>query len=174
MNTSYGYDAYKTHDLNITMKTSSGDVIKIDLANKQSISANHQENKNGTKDSLSFSSMQSFSFSMTGNGIDSQDKKEIEAYMKIAQPFIDNFLKELDDSAPKSPVNKLARKISEIFLPMKEKSNETQNYVKTNIVKMFDNSIKNMDNMDKIFEDAKKLLEKTLKEFEEFNTKLYG
>ena len=174
MNTSYDYDSYKSHDLNISMRTSSGDEIKMDFANKQSLSMRHQENSNESKDTLTYSSMQSFNFSMKSNGIDAQDKKEIEAFMKTAQPFIDSFLEELDNEAPKSPVSKLARSIAEIFQPMKEKDENTQNYVRTNIVDMFDNSLKQIKDVNKVFNDAQVLLEKTLREFDQFNKNLYA
>ena len=192
MNTSYAMDSYRSHDLNIAMKTSSGDVIKMDFANAQSSSFSHEQNKNGSSTSMSFSSMQSFQFSVESNGIDKQDQKEIDAFMKIAQPFIDEFLKELEDSAPKSPVTQLANQIAAIFEPNKERDENNKNNVKTNIVNMFDNSMKkHLDNhkpekhdkldkpddinyLDKILKDAQKLLEKTLKEFEEFNKNMYA
>jgi len=183
MNTSYGLDTYRAHDLNITMQTSSGDIIKMDFANHQSASYSREQSEDGSKTNMSFSSMQSFQFSIESNGIDAQDQKEIDAFMKIAQPFVDDFLKELEDVAPKSPVSQLAHKIAGIFEPSKERDNNAKNHVKTNIVEMFDNSIKklelpkNSDKVDlfeKIFEDAKKLLEKTLKEFDEFNKSLYA
>lgn len=174
MSSAYGLDAYRSHDLNISMKTSSGDVINLDFANKQSLSMAHSENENGKKDSLSFSSMQSFKYSIKSNGIDEQDKKEIDAFMKVAQPYIDNFLKELDQSSPKTPVNKLAHKIADIFSPMKHKDEDTKNHVKQNIVQMFDNASKQVNSIDKIFSDAQKLLEKTLKEFDSLNKDLYA
>jgi hypothetical protein len=177
MNTSYALEGYKAHDLNIAMKTSSGDVIKMDFANHNSISLSSEQNEKGSKTSLSFSSMQSFEFSISGNGIDAQDEKEIQSFMKIAQPFIDNFLKELQEDAPQTPVTKLAQKIASIFEPSKERSESAKNHVKTNIVEMFDNSLAKIDNskmLDKIFEDAKKLLEKTLQAFENFNREIYA
>jgi hypothetical protein len=174
MNTSFGLNAYKSHDLNIAMKTSSGDVIKMDFANKQELSMSSEQSKNGTKESLSFSSMQSFQFSITSNGIDAQDQKEIDAFMKTAQPFIDSFLEELAQDAPETPVTKLANQIADIFAPMKDKDENTKNYVKHNMVKMFDNSLSKSDSIDKIFDEAKKLLEKTLEAFDDYNKKLYA
>jgi len=183
MNTSYGLNTYQSHDLNIAMKTSSGDIIKIDFANESSSSFSHQENQNTSKTSLSFSSMQSFQFSIESNGIDEQDKKEIDAFMKIAQPYIDDFLKELKDDAPKSPVTQLAHQIADIFNPNQDRSENAKNHVKTNIVQMFDNALNDIESnstlstqelIDKLFDDSKKLLEKTLKEFEEFNNNLYA
>ena len=183
MNTSYTLSTYMAHDLNIMMKTSSGDTIKMDFANHRSSSFSHQEDQNSSKTSMSFSSMQSFQFEIDTNGIDAQDQKEIDAFMKLAQPFIDDFLKELQDEVPKSPITQLAHKIATIFEPNKDRDENLKNNIKTNIVKMFDNSIKELkipeqnnlqDILDKIFEDAQKLLEKTLKEFDEFNKKLYA
>ena len=183
MNTSYSLDTYRAHDLNISMKTSSGDVINMDFANHQSASVSHEQNANGSKTSMSFSSMQSFQFSVESNGIDAQDKKEIEAFMKIAQPFIDDFLKELEDAAPKSPVSQLAHKIAGIFEPNSERSENSKNHVKANIVEMFDNAMQKLEMpeesnrqnlIDKMFKETQKLLEKTLEEFDNFNKNIYA
>ncbi|MCK4737604.1 MAG: hypothetical protein KAT10_03520 [Sulfurimonas sp.] len=183
MYTSYDLSTYRTHDLNISMRTSSGDVIEMDFSNAQSSSFSHEQDENGSKTSMSFSSMQSFQFSMDSNGIDEQDKKEIKAFMKIAQPFIDDFLKELKEDTPSSPVSKVAHQIAGAFEPNRGRSEEAKNHVKTNIVEMFDNSMKKLDipdnsekvnTLDKIFADAKKLLERTLKEFDKFNQNIYA
>lgn len=181
--TSYGLDAYKAHDLNIAMRTSSGDEINFDFSNHKSASLSHQEDESGSSDSMKFSSMQSFSFSMQTNGIDDQDQKEIDEFMKIAQPYIEDFLAELKEDAPKTPVTELAHKIAGIFAPNKDRDENNTNNVKSNIVKMFDNSVNKLeipkgqnkeDMINKIFKDAQKLLEKTLKEFDEFNKSIYA
>lgn len=186
MNTSYAVDSYRSHDLNIAMKTSSGDLIKMDFSNTQSSSFSHEQNANTSSTSMSFSSMQSFQFSVESNGITKQDQKEIDAFMKLAKPFIDDFLKELKDAAPKSPVTQLAHTIAAIFEPNQDRDEKQKNHVKTNIVNMFDNSMKELnkpqndaklnfeDMMEKIFKDAQKLLEKTLKEFDAFNKNTYA
>ncbi|MDQ7059925.1 MAG: hypothetical protein Q9M43_01815 [Sulfurimonas sp.] len=127
--------------------------------------------------------MQSFQFSIESNGIDKQDQKEIDAFMKIAQPFIDDFLKELQDSAPKSPVTQLAHQIAGLFEPNKERDENAKNNIKTNIVKMFDDALKKVeipeklstqDLLEKMFKDTQKLLEKTLQEFNDFNKNFYA
>lgn len=183
MNTSYSLDAYRSHDLNIAMRTSSGDVIKMDFANEQSASIQQSQNKNGSSTSMSFSSMQSFQFSIKGNGLDEQDKKEIAEFMKTAQPYIDNFLQELSQDAPNTPVTKLAHDIAGMFDPNRERSQDAKNGVKTNIVKMFDKALDKLEppktlnvqeSVEKILKEAQKLLEKTLQEFENFNKNLYA
>ena len=183
MDTSYSLNTYRAHDLNISMRTSSGDLIEMDFANHRSASFSHEQNAGGSKTQMSFSSMQSFQFSIDSNGIDAQDQKEIDEFMKTAQPFIDNFLKELEDAAPKSPVSQLAHKIAGIFEPNSERSENSKNHVKTNIVEIFDNAMKKLEMpehsnrqelIDKIFKETQKLLEKTLKEFDEFNKNIYA
>ncbi len=183
MNTSYGLNAYRAHDLNISMRTSSGDVIEMDFANRQSTSISYEQDGSSTSLNASFSSMQSFQFSVDSNGIDAQDKKEIEEFMKIAQPFIDDFLKEFEESAPKSPVSRLAHEIAGIFQPQTERNENALNHVKTNVVEVFDKAMDKLKlpekpeahfSLDKIFKEAQKLLEKTLKEFDDFNKNVYA
>lgn len=182
MTTSYGVSAYQSHDLNIAMKTSSGDVIKMDFSNVQSGSYSHTQNGSGSVDKLSYSSMQSFQFSVDSNGISAQDKKEIDGFMKIAKPFIDDFLKELQDSSQNSPVSQIAQKIAAIFEPSRPRDENHKNHIKTNIVKAFDNSMKDAQAnnkptttpLEQMFKDMQKLLENTLKAFDEFNTKVYA
>lgn len=183
MNTSYGINTYQAHDLNISMRTSSGDTIKMDFANHNSSSMTRKESENGTQTSATFSSMQSFQFTVDSNGIDKQDQKEIDAYMKIAQPYIDSFLKEFEDVAPGSPVSKVAHDIASAFEPSKPRDENGKNNIKTNIVEMFDRSMQELkvpdkfsteDLLEKIAADTQKLLEKTLEAFEDFNKKLYA
>jgi len=181
--TAYGLEAYRAHDLNIAMRTSSGDEIRMDFSNHTSSSMEYKQNEGASLSSMKFSSEQSFEFSVKTNGIDAQDQKEIDEFMKIAQPYIDNFLKELSQDAPKTPVTQLAHKVASIFDPNKDRDQNNINNVKTNIVEMFDRSLNQLEipqksskeeMIEKIYEDAKKLLEKTLKEFDEFNKSIYA
>ena len=171
--------AYKSHDLNIRMKTSSGDVIDIDLSNEKSLQYARQRGVKGSSEVMKFSSMQSFHFSIESkNGIDEQDKREIAEFMKIAQPYLEKFVKELDEDAPKSPVTKLASQIADAFASMRPKSEDTRNYTKNAIVDMFDKEMQRqrdiVKDFDKLFENARKLLEKTLQMFDKPQTTLYA
>ena len=183
MITSTSYDAYRAHDLNIAMRTSSGDEIKLDFSNEQSTSFSQTKDENGSSTTMTFSSMQSFHFSVDSNGIDAQDAKEIEAFMKEAQPFIDKFIAEFESDAPGTPVAQMAKQITDIFAPMKEKNEDTKNLVKANLVGMFDASMNKLEIpessskesiMEKIFEDSQKLLERTLAQFDKLNQELYA
>jgi hypothetical protein len=181
--TSYGLETYKAHDLNIYMRTSSGDEISLDLSNHTSSSLLYNKDAKNSSTQMSYSSMQSFSFSVDSNGIDAQDKKEIEEFMKVAKPYIDNFLQELSEDAPKSPINELAHKVASIFNPEKERDENSSNNIKNNIVKMFEDSMKRLEipersdkesMLEKIFKDTQKLLKKTLEEFDNFNKNIYA
>ena len=185
INSSHALDAYKSHDLNIFMRTSSGDTINMDFSSKSALSLRYEQNQDASSSALSFASMQSFDFSMKSNGIDEQDKKEIDAFMKIAQPYIDSFLKELGEDAPQSPINKIAKEIAREFVPMKQKDEEVQNFTKANIVSMFDKAVKELqipekeqqsleEITQKILENAQNLLEKTLQAFDEIGQSLYA
>ena len=98
--------------------------------------------------------------------------------MKIAQPFIDSFMEELEEDNPKSPVNQVAKDIASIFEPNKQRDANSTNFIKSNIVDMFDNSMQKLElpeiKQTNIIEQAQKLLEKTLLEFEEFNKNIYA
>jgi hypothetical protein len=184
MNTTYGVSAYHSHELSIAMKTSSGDTIQLDFANSKSASYLQKQDDSGSQTNMKFSSMQAFSFSMESNGISEQDQKEIDAFMKIAQPYIDNFLGELQEDAPTSPVTKIAKDIAAAFEPSKERTLNQKNFTKSNIVNMFDNAIdklklphkddEKVTSLNDIFKEAQKLLEKTLKEFDDFNKSIYA
>jgi hypothetical protein len=183
MNTSYGVNTYTSHDLNISMKTSSGDKIKLDFANEQSASYKQEKDENGTLTSMSFSSMQSFKYSIDSNGIDAQDRKEIDAFMKIAQPIIDEYLKKLQDSEQKSPASKLAKEVASIFEPTKDRDQNTKNQIKSDIVRVFDNALSKLElpeeqstkySIEDILKHTQMLLKKTLDEFDDFNKNIYA
>ena len=177
MYTSYSYDAYKAHDLNLYMKTSSGDEISLDFSKYSELSASNEQNDNSTKTSLTLSEMQSFSYSMKSNGITEQDQKEIDEFMAKAQPYINKFLKEFEEETPKSPVALLARKVASMFNPNIDRdANETE-YIKANIVDVVDNGLleySSSKNIDKLFEESKKLLEMIMLEFDNYDSKQYA
>ena len=175
MNTLSSLEAYRSHDLSIMMRTSSGDEINIDLSSQKSLSYEKSQSEGAKKESLSFSEMAAYQFEVKSNGIDAQDTKEIEAFMKIAQPYIDNFLKELDSGEQKNPLNKIAEDIKSVLKPLKSLNDVAQNSAKESLVSLFDNALKESQNIDKIFDEAQKLLDKTLELFDKtFKANLYA
>ena len=183
MNSLTSLDAYRSHDLNIMMKTSSGDVIKMDMSNENALSYKNETTDNSSKTEFSFASKQQFQFSIESNGIDAQDKKEIEAFMKIAQPFIDDFMSELSGEQQTTPLNKMVQSISDLISPLKSKDDNIQAQSKNELVNAFDNSLeKNLaklsesssDSIAKLIEQSQKLLEKVLKDFDSLQASIYA
>jgi DNA-binding MarR family transcriptional regulator len=167
------------------MKTSSGDVINLDFSNEQSTSFENQKNDNSESTQLAFSSQQAFSFNMQTNGIDEQDQIEIAKFMEIAQPKIDAFMKELEEANPTSPVNKVAREVSDMLNGFKEKEADPQALAKNSVVQLFDEGISKLKQPDpeipqqtldfeKLMEESQKLLEKILGNFEKVDNSFYA
>ena len=179
MNTLNSLNAYQSHDLSIMMKTSSGDVINLDMSNSSALSYKNQQDENGSKTEFSFASNQNFQFKVDSNGIDAQDKKEIEAFLEIAQPYIDNFMSELSEDQQKSPLNNIAQSISQLIAPAKEENEAYRSQTKESLVNTFDKSLDKFrpqarehdskthssSALDKLFEQSQKLLEKVLEDF---------
>ena len=166
MNSLQSLSAYKSHNLDIYMKTSSGDEINISLSNEKSLNYNNKKTENSSSSDFSFSSSKEFSFDVNSNGIDAQDKKEIEEFMKLAKPFIDNFMKELQDENQTTPLNSFIKDINDTLSPLKEKNDDIKNYAKNEIVKMFDNSLKEVNDFKSIIKESEKFLRETLKAFD--------
>lgn len=173
-------DAYRSHELNIQMKTSSGDTLSLNFENTQELSLNSRQKEGTNESSFSFSSMQSFSFELNTNGISEQDQKEINAFMKKAQPYIDKFMKELEEEEQKSPINKMASDLTKALGDLKHSDESVKNYTKKGIVDLFDNAIKkvelpkNENDMSKMINEAEKFLKKILEGFDRLFEPLYA
>lgn len=174
MTTSSSLDAYRSHELNIYMKTSSGDTLSLNFQNEQSLSLNQTKSENSKEQSFSFSSMQAFSFNIDSNGISEQDKKEIDAFMKKAQPYIDKFMKELSEQNQTSPVNKVASDVTKMIGNLKHSDETVKNQAKKGVVDLFDNSAKESKTTEKMIDEAQKLLKKILEGFDKKFEPLYA
>lgn len=178
--TTSSLDAYRSHELSMQMKTSSGDTLSLNFENTQQLSLNSRQ-KEGTKESsFSFSSMQSFAFELNTNGITQQDQKEIDTFMKKAQPYIDKFMKELSDGEQKSPINKIASDLTKALGDLKHSDESVKNHAKKGIVDLFDNALKqipppkNENDMSKIISEAEKFLKKILEGFDRLFEPVYA
>ena len=175
MNTSTALNAYSQHTLSIDIRTSSGDLIELDFNNEKSL----QYAKGEGEEFLAFSSLESFSYRYEGDGIDAQDKKEIEAFLKLAQPNIDNFIEGLNDgSSLKEPINKITSDIANIFQPITSKGDDNlSNFAKTGLINNFDNAFKNeiepTKEVDNIYAHAERFLEQLMKQLDKTQEEFY-
>ncbi len=176
MNVTNALATYSQHVLSIDIRTSSGDIIELDFNNEKSLqysASDHQK-------SFSFSSMESFSFHYEGNGIDAQDKKEIEAFLKVAQPSIDNFVAGLNDgSSLIQPINQLTQDITQIFRPVREANNQNLlNFTKSGLVKGMDKALdkefKPLEQTETILSHAQRFLEQMFKQLDKAEEPYYA
>lgn len=174
MITSASLDAYRSHELNIQMKTSSGDTLSLNFQNEQSLSLSEKTTSDSKEQSFSFSSMQAFSFTIDSNGISEQDQKEINAFMKKAQPYIDKFMKELKDQNQTSPINKIASDVTKMIGNLKNSDENIKNQAKKGVVDLFDNAVKEVKPTDKLIEEAQKLMKKIIEGFDKTFEPLYA
>ncbi len=174
MFSSSSLDAYRSHELSISMKTSSGDTLSLNFENEQSLSMSTKTTSHSKEETFSFSSMQAFSFSVDSNGISEQDQKEINAFMKEAQPYIDKFMKELADQNQTSPINKVASDVTKLIGNLKNSDENIKNHAKKGIVDLFDNSLKETKSTEKMIEEAQKLMQKIIDGFDKMFEPLYA
>jgi hypothetical protein len=174
MTTATSLDAYRSHELSIQMKTSSGDTLSLNFQNTQSLSLSEKTSDSTKEQSFSFSSMQAFSFNIDSNGITAQDQKEINAFMKKAQPYIDKFMKELEDQNQTSPINKVASDVTKLIGNLNNTDHNTKNHAKKGVVDLFDNSLKNVKSDEKMINEAQKLLQKIIDGFDKTMKTIYA
>ena len=174
MTTATSYDAYRSHELSIQMKTSSGDTLSLNFENEQSLSMSSKTTSNSKEEAFSFSSMQAFSFNIDSNGISEQDQKEINAFMKEAQPYIDKFMKELEEQNQTSPINKIASDVTKLIGNLKNSDENIKNQAKKGVVDLFDNAIKETKTTEKMIEEAQKLMQKIIDGFDKMFEPMYA
>lgn len=167
-------NAYRSHELSIDIKTSSGDKLSLNFENEQSLSLSSKQDDTSKEEQFSFSSTQAFSFNLETNGISEQDQKEIDAFLEKAQPYIDKFLQELEEQNQHSPINKIASDILRNIGDLKNSNEVVKDNTKHEIVKAFDNALQNTRSTQDIFDEAQKLLEKIIKGFDSLFEPLYA
>ncbi|MCX6061529.1 MAG: hypothetical protein NT103_04685 [Campylobacterales bacterium] len=174
MLSSTSLSAYRSHELSIDMKTSSGDTLSLNFENTQELSLASRQDDTSKSTSFSFSSLQAFSFKLDSNGISKQDQKEIDAFMKKAQPYIDKFMKELEDQNSTSPINKVVSDVTKLMSNLKNSDETVKDYAKKRIVDVFDNALKNVKSNEKTINEAQKLLQKIIDGFSQMFEPMYA
>jgi len=174
MTSSTSLNAYRSHELSVQMQTSSGDMLSLNFQNQQSLAYDEKSSATTQERSFSFSSLQAFSFKMDSNGISEQDQKEINDFMKTAKPFIDKFMKELEDQNQTSPINKVASDVTKLIGNLKNSNESVKNSAKSGVVDMFDNSLKTVDATQKMIDEAQKLLQKIIDGFDKLFEPIYA
>lgn len=150
------------------MKTSSGDTIDLKMYDERAAEFSHKQNDSSAITTLSLSHAYGYNFHYEGNGIDAQDKQEIAEAMKLVEPIMEKFLKNVSESEPKNAdIVNSAFDINSL-LP-KPKDINTKNYLNDNTLKTFDKVLEKVENQnEKILKEAQKLFDALLKQSERF------
>jgi len=160
--------SYSYNDFNFSMQTSSGDTINLKMYDEKTSDFSHQQDANSSSTTLSLSHAYGYSFKYEGNGIDAQDKQEIAEAMKLIQPMLEDYLKNVADSEPKNA--DIINKAFDIntYLP-KPKDVNTKNYLNDTTLKTLDTILEKTENQnEKILKQAQKLFDALLKQSERF------
>lgn len=159
---------YAYNDFNFSMQTSSGDKINLKMYDEKASDFSHQKSADASTTTLSLSHAYGYSFKYEGNGIDENDKKEIAQAMKLIQPMLDTYFKNVAETAPKNAdIINTAFDINS-YLP-KPKEENTKNYLNDALLKTMDKTLEKVQQQnEKILEQAQKLFEALLKRNERF------
>ncbi len=161
--------SYSYNDFNFSMQTSSGDTINLKMYDEKATDFSHEQDANSSKTTLSLSHAYGYSFKYEGNGIDENDQKEIEQAMKLIQPMLDEYFKNVNETAPKNA--DIINKAFDIntYLPKPQESN-TKSYLNDKLLKTIDKTLeKEQHQNEKILEAAQKLFDALLKQSERFD-----
>ncbi len=160
--------SYSYNDFNFSMQTSSGDTINLKMYDEQASDFSHQQDANSSSTTLSLSHAYGYSFKYEGNGIDENDQKEIDQAMKLIQPMLDEYFKNVNETAPKNAdIINQAFDIN-AYLPKPQESN-TKSYLNDKLLKTIDKTLEKEQNQnEKILEAAQKLFDALLKQSERF------
>jgi len=161
---SSSYNQQSTSSFDFSMTTSSGD--KIDLSAYQNSEVDfEQHKKDGLKaTSLSLRQEYGYSFSYRGDGIDKQDRKEINAALETIKPLL-NFLNP-DKSLAGNDKN-ISDKAMDInaLLPHAKDDNH-KNFMKDSLVTMMDDMMKAFKANDDVLKQAKEVFDALSKQME--------
>jgi hypothetical protein len=148
--------------LDFNIKTKSGDTISLSAYNKRSSSASIEQNEQETTYTMKKEISMGYAFHYEGNGIDENDKKEIDEALKKMQPSITEFVKTLSDNSTqeKKTPSSLIVSMSEFLSSMapKPKDINTQNYEKSGILDNFSKALHDLKPIQKALDDIGDLM----------------
>lgn len=154
-NSQKGLQAYaNAYDFSFT--TSSGDTLTLSMNSKTSTA--FSKNENGSSHAL----YREFSYQMKyeGNGLDANDKKEIQKALEEAQPMMQSFFEKANESESKAIDafrNNLASSLKQSIAPHTNEQNIEN--VKDETAKSIGGTLSMFDVNERLFTQAAKLFE---------------
>ena len=163
-------NSYNYNDFNFSMQTSSGDKIDLKLYDEKSSQMSYKQDGNKTEMMLSLTHSYGYSFSYEGNGIDEQDKKEIDQAMKAIQPMLEKYMENVKKSEDDFSMSEITNRAFDInqYLPKVDDLN-SKNYLSDETLKTIDKILEKAENQnEKMLKHAQKLFESLLKQMDRF------
>ncbi|BDY11782.1 ATP/GTP-binding protein [Hydrogenimonas cancrithermarum] len=150
------------------LTTSSGDRISLSMYDNKSVSLHASDGKGERSFSMSLRHEYGYRFSYKGDGIDAQDRKEIEEAMKIIKPMFQQFLENVE----KSDEIPGFKEITNFSQMMRQELPATDTPDMQNMLK--DETVGTMDDVLALFEQNEKLLESTKRLFDRLFEQIDG
>ncbi|MBP1679926.1 MAG: hypothetical protein H6Q35_265 [Proteobacteria bacterium] len=163
---SIGANNYSYNSLGFSLQTSSGDVIDLSMYDERYAEISQENNGTTQTTTMTLSHAYGYNFHYEGDGIDANDQKEIDAAMKLIQPMMDEYLKNVEESGSSATQAKTTNTAYDINakLPTIEDLN-TQNYANNSILKSLDKILEKAENQnEKMLKEAQKLFDSILKQ----------
>jgi hypothetical protein len=161
---------YDYNNFDFSIKTSSGDKIDLKLYDEKSSQMSYKQDGNKTEMMLSLTHSYGYSFQYEGNGIDAQDKKEIDEAMKTIKPMLEKYMENVKDSEENFSMAEITNRAFDInqYLPKTEDLN-TKDYLSDKTLKTFDKILERAENQnEKMLKHAQKLFDSLLKQMDRF------
>ena len=163
-------NTYSYNDFNFSMNTSSGDRIDLKMYDEKSEEISYKKDQNSTSTMLSLSHSYGYSFKYEGNGIDAQDKKEIDKAMETIKPMLEKYMENVKESEKNFNIADITNKAFDInqYLPRTENL-DTKNYLSDKTLKTIDKILEKAENQnEKMLKHAQKLFDLLLKQMDRF------
>ena len=161
---------YNYNDFNFSMQTSSGDKIDLKMYDEKSSEVSYKKDDNSTEMMLSLTHSYGYSFHYEGNGIDAQDKKEIDEAMKTIKPMLEKYMENVKKSEEDFSIAEITNNAFDInqYLPKTEDLNN-KNYLSDKTLKTLDKILEKAEHQnEKMLKHAQKLFESLLKQMDRF------
>lgn len=157
------------NSFSFNLQTSSGDKISLSMYDNKELESDFIKDDSSKKLSMSLRHEYGYDFSYSGNGIDENDKKEIEKAMKLIRPMFHKFLeniKKSDKIINDKDILHLSNKFKSLM--PKPKNDDMKNMLKDETVKNMDNILSLFKQNDKLVQNTKKLFDKIFNDFDKF------
>ncbi|WP_263832765.1 hypothetical protein [Sulfurospirillum oryzae] len=163
--------SYSSNTFGFSLQTSSGDVIDLSMYDERSTELSQASDGKTQTTTMTLTHAYGYNFHYKGDGIDANDQKEIDAAMKVIQPMMDEYLKNVQESDSPTTQAKTTNTAYDINSKLPTiKDLNTQNYTNNSILKSLDKILEKAQKQnEKMLQEAQKLFDSILKQQKGFD-----